>query len=181
MELAWILAMTGFVAGGFGLAGARPLRRFWRPSIAVAIAGSATVFATVRQLELLPVLLFDVLALAAFYQWTNVAEDARFSPVVPSTRWRRFRSVAGSALALLVTAFIAMCAVSRSWHSQWGVTRQELDLVFRAIAPSATPHSRSTMALPSTRHWPKCGHGSCSSAEIEPACTATTRSRTCSV
>jgi hypothetical protein len=158
IELAWILAMTGFVAGGFGLAGARPLRRFWRSCVAAAVLGSAIVFATVRQLELLPVLVFDVLALAALYRWTNVAEDARSSLIVPSTRWRRVRSVAGGGVALVVTAFIAMCALSRSWHSQWGVTNRELALAFPGDRPERDAafevNHGITINAPPTDVWP---------------------------
>jgi hypothetical protein len=126
IELAWIVAMTSFVAGGFGLAGAHPLRRFWRACVAVGFATSVIAFASVRRLELMPGLVFDVLALAAFYRWANTPNGNTLA--VPSTAWRRARAAVRTIVALSFTGYVAVCAFTRSWHSRWGVTESELVL-----------------------------------------------------
>jgi hypothetical protein len=135
IALAWIVAMIGFVAAGCGLAGARPLRAFWRPFTAIAIAASVVAFAVMRRLDLLPGLAFDALALRAFYAWSNEADPARVGRAVTSTRWRRVLSAAGSLSALALTAYVATCAITRSWHSRWGVTDEELALAFPGDPP----------------------------------------------
>jgi hypothetical protein len=136
IELAWILAMTGFVAAGCGLVGARPLRRVWRVLTAFAVAASVVVFATVRRLDLLPGVAFDVLALSAFYKWSDESVVGRASPAAAAPRWRRFLSFAGSLTALILTGYVATCAATRSWHSQWGVADEELDLAFPGDPPN---------------------------------------------
>ena len=158
IELAWILAMTGLVAGGLGLAGAWPLRRFWRVSIAVAVAASVVAFGTMRRLDLIPGLLFDVLALAAFYRWGNATEGAGHRRDVAATRFERFRSVAASAAALALTGYVATCAATRSWHSQWGMENGEIDLGFPGDLPNRDAvfevNHGVTIAVPPSAVWP---------------------------
>jgi hypothetical protein len=134
IELAWILAMIGFVAGGCGLAGARPLRPWWRVFTAIAVAASVVVFAVMRQVDLLPGLAFDAFALSAFYQWSNGADVGRRLRTAPSTR-HRLLSAAGSLSALVLTGYVATCAITRSWHRQWGVAEEELALAFPGDPP----------------------------------------------
>jgi hypothetical protein len=133
VELAWMVAMLGFVAGGLGLAGARPMRSFWRPATAIASVASIIAFATMRRIDLLPGLVFDVLALSAFYTWSNPVGNAK--AIATSTRSRQILGAVGSLSALALMGYVATCAVTRSWHSRWGVTDEELTLVFPGDAP----------------------------------------------
>src|SRR5690242_12193473 len=130
IELAWIAAMTGFVAGGMGLAGARPFHRVWRFCVAVAAAGSVIAFAAVRRLDLTAGLAFDVLALAAFYRWAPLTKTTVPIAIAASPRWKRVLSIGANVTAVAFTAYIVVSASLRSWHSRWGVTDDELDLVF---------------------------------------------------
>jgi hypothetical protein len=139
VEMAWIVAMTGFVAGGCGLAGARLLRPFWRPLTAIAGASSFIAFATMRRVDLLPGLIFDVLALSAFYTWSNEGRAGTVLPMSTSTLWRRFLYAAGNLSALILTGYVATSAFTRSWHSQWGVTDEELALAFPGDAADRDP------------------------------------------
>jgi len=159
IELAWIIAMTGFVAAGCGLAGARPLRNFWRVCLAVALAASLVAFSTMRRIDLIPGLLLDLLALSAFYRLANARTGKRQEvPLGGWPRWRRARSLMGSVSALALTGYVAICAVTRSWHSQWGVTDQELDLVFPGDRPDRDAafevNHAVTIAAPPSAVWP---------------------------
>ena len=160
IELGWILAMTGFVAGGCGLAGAWPLRRFWRACIAIAVAASVIAFTAVRRVDLLPNLVLDVVALAAFYRWSNFAEQEQAvrSRTAPSARWSRLRSIAASVSALTLTGYVATCALTRSWHSQWGVRDEELDLIFPGDSAERDPafevNHAVTIDAPPAAVWP---------------------------
>jgi hypothetical protein len=153
IELTWIVAMTGFVAAGCGLAGARPLHRFWRVSTALAVAASIIAFSTLRRVDLMPGLLFDALALVAVYRWP---EEAPFSRA--SNRWKRIFSATGSVSAFALTVYVATCASTRAWHSQWGVSDDELDLAFPGDLPDRDPtfevNHGVTINAPPSSVWP---------------------------
>jgi hypothetical protein len=159
IDLAWIVAMTGFVAGGFGLTGARPLNRLWRPFIAVAAGASIVAFSAMRRLDFLPSVLFNALALAAFYGWANRAEaNDGGASALRSARFKRVCSWTASALAVLMTMFVATCALTRSWRTRWGVTDQELNLALPGDPPKRSAafeinHAVTIDAPPSTV-WP---------------------------
>jgi hypothetical protein len=158
-ELAWILAMTGFVAGGCGLAGAWPLRRFWRACVAVAVPASVIAFATMRRLDVMLGPVLDVVALAAFYGWGNTSEEGGLNRgPIASTWWRRFRAGAATVVAVGVTGYVVTCAATRSWHSQWGVEDEELELDFPGDAPNRDPtfevNHGITIAVPPSAVWP---------------------------
>jgi hypothetical protein len=157
IELAWILAMTCFVAGGCGLAGARPLRPLWRVFTAIAVAASVVVFAVMRRVDLLPGLAFDVLAMSAFYRWSNAADADRILRTAPSTR-HRVLSAAASLSALALTGYVATCAITHSWHRQWGVSDEELSLAFpgdpRDRDPAFELNHGITIDQPPSVVWP---------------------------
>lgn len=155
IELAWIVAMTGFIAAGWGLVGARTLRPIWRLLTAIASAASVIAFATMRRGDLLPGLFLDVIALSAFYSWSNGAGAALS---IPKSTAGRILSAAGNLTALALTVYFATCAVTRSWHSQWGVVEAELDLVFPGDSPNRDPafevNHAITISQPPAVVWP---------------------------
>jgi hypothetical protein len=153
IELAWIVAMTGFVAAGCGVAGARPLHRFWRVSTGLAVAASVVSFAAMRRVDLLPGLVFDVLALTAVYRWFKEVPPSR-----ASNRWKRIPSAIGSVSALALGVYVATCASTRSWHSHWGVSEDEIDLAFPGDLPDRDPalevNHGVTINAPPSAVWP---------------------------
>lgn len=134
----WELASVGFIAAGAGVLGVAELRRLWRVFVVVASISSLLLLGIYGHPLFVVGIVADIIILAiAILSWWNV------SPIEPAPVMPRM-------LQRLVIAFILYVAVVigiRPWHSSWGSTRSEQQMVLVGDPPLGESHYRIDHAI----------------------------------
>jgi hypothetical protein len=125
----WLIAETGFVAAGLGLAGVPVLRTWWQPVAFFAGVSSVAMLASFGTLALVAGLLIDVLLLVLA---TAVAErlpelapapaPATAPATAPPNGRRRRAALAAAMVSWAVIAWLAVAITLRPWHTSWGTS-----------------------------------------------------------
>lgn len=133
----WEGATVGFIAAGAGLFGVGILRRWWRELVVTAALSSLTL------LLLYSHPLF-IAGMAADFVLTALAlapaAGGELTTLEPVRRWVRLTLVS---FLLYVAAVIGL----RPWHSSWGATRSEQQMVLVGDPPLGQSHYRIDHAV----------------------------------
>lgn len=151
----WLVAETGFIAAGLGLAGAPGLRKVWQPISFFAGVSSVALLASFGSLGLLTGLVMDIVLLLLA---TAVAERSpEVATVVPNVR-RGWRATTVAVAVWGFLAYISAAIVLRPWHTTWGVTSAEMAKPLPGDQFVADPHYRMdhaiTVKAPADSVWP---------------------------
>lgn len=149
----WLLASTGFIAGGLGVLGVPGLRRRWEPYAVAGAAGSLLLLTFYGHLALLVGLAIDALLLAL---GLRVAEKAVAAPAPPVHHPLWLRVAHGAGWALL--AWTGVTIAARPWMQRWGTTAAERAATLPGDERVPVAHYRIdhavTIAAPSQAVWP---------------------------
>jgi hypothetical protein len=119
----WLVAETGFVAAGLGLAGVPILRRVWQPIAFFAGVSSVALLASFGSLGLLAGLVMDIVLLVLA---TAVAERTpELDAALPNVR-RGWRPAIGAVVVWGFLAYLSAAIVLRPWHTTWGASGAEI-------------------------------------------------------
>jgi len=123
VTLLWWIAMTGFVAAGFGLLGFAPLERAWQPLSSVAAVSSIALIALSWHPVLMIGAAIDAVVLLANVPWLRADLMARVS--APSAHHRRTLARIGMGCAGLAIAYLSAVILFRPAAMRWGVSDEE--------------------------------------------------------
>ena len=148
VTLLWQGATVGFIAAGAGLLGVKGLQRWWRALVAVAAISSLTLLLLYGHPLFIAGMVADfVLAALALAP----AVGGQLTTFAPVRRWGRIILLA---FMLYVAAVIGL----RPWHSSWGATRSEQQMVLVGDPPLGESHYRIdhavTIRAPVDSVWP---------------------------
>lgn len=144
----WEGATVGFIAAGAGLLGVAGLRRWWRMLVAVAAVSSLTLLVLYSHPLFIVGMIADFVLVALALAPAAGGQLTRIAPVRP---WIRITLVT---FMLYVAASIGF----RPWHSSWGSTRSEQQMVMVGDPPIGESHYRIdhavTIRAPVDSVWP---------------------------
>ena len=148
----WLVAMVGFMAGGFGLLGVATLRRHWRNAVLLASLASIALLAISRHPASVLGMILDLVLFALALE-NGVAVVARPAPRAPARLARVGGLVAGVCLAYVVGVLLV-----RPSYQTWGSTPDERAAVllgdsFVSDVSSRVNHA-ITIQAPSDSVWP---------------------------
>jgi hypothetical protein len=152
------LAMSGFVAAGFGVWGARPFRSHWRSTAAVAaIASLLLLFMFWTNAYGIVGIVIDLAIMAWLWVPSPDEEPEREAPLVRSKRLAL--RATSEALAVAFVAWLGLVAVTAPAHRFWGSKPDELDVVLPGDAPLEGPPTywiqhAVTIHAPAEAVWP---------------------------
>lgn len=118
VNASWVVALNAFVAAGLGLLGARPFHRIWRALALPASALSLAVLLVRWQPSFIYPVALDLLAIGATVLLPERTEIDRGRGGV----FRRVLGMVADALAVGFVAYMAVAAVTKPWHRNWGTT-----------------------------------------------------------
>lgn len=148
VTLLWEGATVGFIAAGAGLLGVTALRRWWRALVAIAAISSLTLLLLYSHPLFIVGMVADFVLAALALAPAAGGQLTMFAPV---RRWARITLVA---FILYVAAAIGL----RPWHSSWGATRSEQQMVLVGDPPLGESHYRIdhavTIRAPVDSVWP---------------------------
>jgi hypothetical protein len=151
--LAWCVAMTGFVAAGFGMLSVRPLTRHVGRITLLAVTASVILMLLYwRLLWSVPALVIDFAILAAIQR-----RPMHAAPAV-GTQNRLLRTMS-QVCAVLFLSWLLLVALSAPWRNRWGSTDAELlaqlpgDAVDAAHSTYSVQHA-ITIRAPAEAVWP---------------------------
>ena len=144
----WEVATVGFMAAGAGLLGMPLLHRWWRALTVIAAVGSFLLLLIYNHPLFNP-------GIAANVVFTTLAIAPslgnRLTASFPSGR------LTGLALGGLI-AYTALAIAIRPWHSSWGATRSEQQMILATDPPIGESHYRIdhaiTIGAPVDSVWP---------------------------
>lgn len=144
----WEGATVGFIAAGAGLFGVGILRRWWRELVVTAALSSLTLLLLYSHplfiAGMAANLVLAALALAP-------AAGGELTTLEPVRRWVRLTLV-------LFLLYVAAVIGLRPWHSSWGATRSEQQMVLVGDPPLGQSHYRIdhavTIRAPADSIWP---------------------------
>ena len=127
VTLLWSLAMGGFLFGGFGLLGARPLHRHWLSFVIPAAAASLLLLLGFRPPILLPGLVLDIAVLGGVWWWRpRPLAAVDLGPRARPTPLRRAARGVLSTATMAIAAGFVLLVLMRPLHMRWGSTDDEL-------------------------------------------------------
>ena len=144
----WEIATIGFMAAGAGLLGVPPLHKWWRGLTVIAAAGSFLLLLIYNHPLFNP-------GIAANVVFTTLAlAPSVGKSITPSVRAGRL-----TYLALVgLIAYTAFAIAMRPWHSSWGATRSEQQMILASDPAIGQSHYRIdhaiTIGAPVDSVWP---------------------------
>jgi hypothetical protein len=133
----WEVATIGFMAAGAGLLGVPPLQRWWRALTVIAAAGSFLLLLIYNHPLFNP-------GIAANVVFTTLA----LAPSVGQSFITSARAGRFARLTLLgLIAYTAIAIAMRPWHSSWGATRSEQQMILASDPPIGESHYRIDHAI----------------------------------
>lgn len=138
VTLLWEGATIGFMAAGAGLIGVEILHRWWRVLIAIASLSSLALLLLYGHPLFIVGIAADFVAIGAAIVTARTPHD--YTPAVRP----------GRVLRVLIISLIAYTGVViglRPWHSAWGTTRSERQMVMIGDPPIGESHYRIDHAV----------------------------------
>jgi hypothetical protein len=137
---------VGFVASGFGVLGVRPLTRIWRGLLGVSIACSTVALATSARPDLMVGWLINAAAAVTLLS-AIVDPPERLPPSATGHPRAPAVQVLGECLSFGLLGYFAVCAATRSLHSRWGTTDEELHAALPGDVPGRHPAFEGNHAI----------------------------------
>lgn len=151
------VAMSGFVAAGFGVWGAPAFRPRWRPLAVVGGLSSILLLVLFWMTGYGVVgLVIDIAILAVLWIPQEEEEPLAGKPI---GRVRHALNRVGGSAAVVFVAWLGLVSVTAPWHRFWGSTAGELDMVLPGDGPpDAVPtywiQHAVTIHAPAQTVWP---------------------------
>lgn len=138
VTLLWELASVGFIAAGAGVLGVAEFRRIWRVFVVVASISSLLLLGIYGHPLFVVGIIADIIILAiAILSWWNVS-PIEPAPIMPRMLQRLF---------LVFILYVAVVIGIRPWHSSWGSSRSEQQMVLIGDPPLGESHYRIDHAI----------------------------------
>lgn len=151
-NLGWMMAMLLLIAGGLGVIGAWPFRRFWRPLALVGSAFSVASLIRAWRPQLGWGIALDVVVLLAVILLKDAPRPERRSAARRAFGW------IGSAVAIALFGYFAVAAIGRPFMRDWGTTEAEKRLPLPGDWPNRDPlfevSHAVTVNAPPEQVWP---------------------------